>query len=664
MKGDVEMRFIGSKANLLSEIENIISENIYDKSSTFLDLFAGTNSVGNHFKENYTIYSNDLLYFSYTNAKAIIENNEELKFNGLKFNGIESVLDYLSYEAEKYIQSGTIGYYEKSYTPTGNAMYLSVENGKRIDFIRDTIEDWYISKMITESEYYYLISVLVEAIPYVSNITGTYGAFLKHWDKRALKPLELIPLEVLNNNKVNKSFNEDANVLIKNISADIAYIDTPYNNRQYTSNYHLLENVALNLKPKLSGKTKLFDWYSSKSMFAMKNKAIIAMQDLIENIDSTHVIVSYNTDGIISEDELIDLLRRHSIDRNVIIKRIPYRKYVSKIASKNSELYELLLYIRKKNKVHSPLPADSSNDLKQSVWKSEKKKYIKSPLNYIGGKYKLLKQIIPLFPQDIEVFVDLFSGGANVGINAKAKKYIFNDMNYKINEMFRFFATGDSDELVSSIKKRIEDYNLSKENEDGYLAFRKAYNTNPNPLDLYVLVSFSYNYQFRFNNSMEFNNPFGRNRSSFSDNMEKNLRIFISRLKQIDAEFTDKYFTEFDITKLTKKDFVYLDPPYLITTGNYNDGNRGFQNWGEKQESDLYDLMKKLTQKGIRFALSNVLRHKGKTNSILLDFIKSNNVHVHYLKYSYNNSSYNTKGAGSEEVLITNYDPITFTILK
>lgn len=664
MKGDVKMRFIGSKANLLSEIESVILENIPDGANTFLDLFAGTNSVGNYFKEKYTIFSNDLLYFSYANAKAVIENNEELKFKGLKSIGIESVLDFLSKGAENYIKSGVVGYYERSYTPTGGAMYLSIENGKRIDFIRDTIEKWYISELITESEYYYLISVLIEAIPYVSNITGTYGAFLKHWDKRSLNPLELAPLEVLNNNKGNRSFNEDANELVKKISADIVYIDTPYNSRQYTSNYHLLENIALNKKPELSGKTKLFDWSSSKSKFAMKNKAMKVMEDLIDNVDSTHVIVSYNTDGIISENELIKLLKKNSIDGNVIVKRIPYRKYVSKIASENRNLYELLFYIKKKNIKHYSLQDKKDNCKKISVWKGKKKEYIKSPLNYIGGKYKLLKQIIPLFPKDIEVFIDLFSGGANVGINTEAKKYIFNDMNYKINEMFRFFSEKDPDTLISSIKNRIEEYNLSKVNEKGYLSFRKAYNKNPNPLDLYVLTSFSYNYQFRFNNSMEFNNPFGRNRSSFSENMEKNLRLFINRLNQIDAIFTDEYFSEFDIKKLTGKDFVYLDPPYLITTGNYNDGNRGFLNWGIKQESDLYNLMETLSDMGVRFALSNVLTHKGKTNNLLLDFIKSNNVNVYYLKHSYNNSSYNTKGIGSEEVLITNYDPIMFRVLK
>ncbi|HCT0318161.1 TPA: DNA adenine methylase, partial [Staphylococcus pseudintermedius] len=129
--------------------------------------------------------------------------------------------------------------------------------------------------------YYYLVSSLIEAIPYISNITGTYGAFLKHWDKRALNKLEIKPLTIINNGYNNKSYNQDANILVKNIKSDITYIDTPYNNRQYASNYHLLENIARNTKPKLNGKTKIFDWSFLKSKYSMKSKAFDSLEDLI-----------------------------------------------------------------------------------------------------------------------------------------------------------------------------------------------------------------------------------------------------------------------------------------------------------------------------------------------------------------------------------------------
>lgn len=665
MKGDVNMRFIGSKNTLLPDIEKIINDNIYGNEQTFLDLFAGTNVVGDYFKKNYTILSNDILYFSYINGKAIIKNNGNLKFTGLKNIGIDLPLDFLQTNANKYIDKNIMGYYEKNYTPTGDAMYLTVENGKRIDYIREQIETWKTKGLLTEMEYFYLLSILIEAIPFVSNTTGTYGAYLKHWDSRALKPLELIPLEVQDNGRSNECYNEDANGLIKRISADITYIDTPYNNRQYASNYHLLENIARNNKPVLKGKTKLFDWSKLRSDYAMKRNALNAMQNLIKNIDSTHVIVSYNNEGIIAEEDLIALMKENSVDGNVIIKKIPYRKYKSKKASDSYDLYEFILYMRKKKEkiITSKVPT-KKEIVEKKKWKVKKQEFIKSPLNYIGGKHRLLDQIVPLFPPNINTFLDLFSGGANVGINVEAKYHIFNDMNDRINEMFRFFSTQNVDKLVEDINSRITEFNLTKTNEEGFLKFRRQYNKDPNPLDLYVLVSYSYNYQFRFNNSMEFNNPFGRNRSRFSPNMEKNLRLFVTKLQSINAIFTDNFFNEVDISNLSLDDFVYLDPPYLITTGNYNDGNRGFLNWGIQQEKDMYSLMNHLSDKGVRYALSNVIDHKGKSNDLLKDYIKNSSVKVNYLNYNYNNSSYNSKKLGSTEVLVTNYDTDTFELIK
>ena len=154
---------------------------------------------------------------------------------------------------------------------------------------------------------------------------------------------------------------------------------------------------------------------------------------------------------------------------------------------------------------------------------------------------------------------------------------------------------------------------------------------------------------------MEFNNPFGRNRSHFSDNMKSNLLNFVTKLQTMDATFTDFFFSEFDFSQLTSKDFVYLDPPYLITTGSYNDGKRGFSDWGEKQEKEMYQLMKNLSSRNIKFALSNVIIHKGKHNKFLEDFIEEENLFVKHLNFNYKNSSYNTSKEESLEVLVTNY---------
>lgn len=659
MKADVDiMRYIGSKKTLLHDIDNLLKEHTDGTEETFLDLFAGTNVVGSYFKDRYTIISNDLLYFSYVNAKSTIENNKKLTFTGLKKINVSDPFEYLNDDQNiKPVNH----YYENAYTPTGNAMYLTADNGQRIDFIRDSIDKWKKKGLLTNMEYYYLVSSLIQAIPFVSNITGTYGAYLKKWDKRSLNDLKIKPLTVINNGRNNKSFNEDSNELIKKVTADITYIDTPYNTRQYASNYHLLENIARNNKPELKGKTSIFDWKPLRSDYSMKKRALTAMEDLIKNLDSKHVVLSYSNEGIISEQELVDIINKYS-NVPAEVKHINYRKYKSKVQSRVNGLNEVLIYFNKSKQTVKR--KGKLKKLKTETWNPKlASTYIKSPLNYIGGKYKLLSQILPLFPDNINKFVDLFSGGANVGINVKAKKYYFNDMNYKINEMFRYFTQYTSDELVSMIDSKITQYGLSKTNKEAYMKFRSNYNKNPNPLDLYILVSYSYNYQVRFNNSMKFNNPFGKDRSNFSKNMEDHLRMFVDKLHTIDAEFTDMMFENFDMSDLTSQDFVYMDPPYLITTGNYNDGNRGFVNWGEKQEKLMYDLMDNLTQRHIKYALSNVLEHKGRDNNLLKNYIKNHTeVHTRHLNYTYRNSSYNTKSKGSDEILITNYNPNDYRI--
>ena len=640
------MRYIGAKKLLLSEIESLLNKYLNGDEQTFLDLFAGTNVVGAYFKKDFTVYSNDLLYFSYVNAKAVIEGNKIPDFKGLKFLGVDNAIDFLNRLQPKK------GYFTASYSPDGNAMYFTSENAQRVDAIREQIELWHDHKHINDGEYYYLLSALIEAVPFVSNITGTYGAFLKHWDKRVLNPLLLEHLTLTNNGRKNKSYNRDANELVKEITADIVYIDTPYNNRQYASNYHVLENIARFDKPDLKGVSKIFDWSDLKSDYATKGKALDAMDDLISNVTAHHLVLSYNTEGIISVSEMMQLLNKHCTMVDCV--EIPYRKYQSKIASKNKELHELLFYASPKKQPKRKLTVASKTGA--SKISLSKQKYVKSPLNYIGGKYKLLPQIIPLFPNKINTFIDLFSGGANVGINVDAKKHIFNDMNYLINDMFKYFCEQNPLKLVEVIEKRIEEFGLSKTNESAYLLFREQYNKSPNPLDLYVLSSYSYNYQFRFNNNMQYNNPFGRNRSSFSENMKKNLLDFIARLQQLDAHFVSGFYDNLDLSGLGENDFVYIDPPYLLTTGSYNDGNRGFLNWSKNQELKLYDLMKQLHQKGVKFAFSNVVEHKGMQHELLQQFIKDNEwLNCHHLNHSSSNSSYNTAKQASQEVLITNY---------
>ncbi|WP_408928178.1 Dam family site-specific DNA-(adenine-N6)-methyltransferase [Corynebacterium tuberculostearicum] len=655
------MRYIGSKRLLIDEIDDILCRHLTGDESSFLDLFGGTNVVGNAFKKKFTIYSNDLLYFSYLHGKATLENNTKPSFSKLKASGVEKPLEVLSSLAEKRLESHEVGYYEMAYSPTGGANYFTVDNAKRIDAIRETIDYWHENALLGEVENAYLVSSLVQALPQVSNITGTYGAYLKRWDKRALKCLELEPLQVWDNSKPNKSFNENAEDLVARIQTDVVYIDTPYNNRQYASNYHVLENVARNGHPELRGKTKIFDWSDLKSDFATQRGAFSAMRRLLENVHSKHLVLSYNNEGIIPESDLLGLLEEISVIGSLEVRRIPYRKYKSKKISGRDGLYEILAYCKPRTGLNmSRLSSDGRGQNEElTSWIPAEGRLLKSPLNYVGGKYRLLKQILPRIPAGIETFVEPFSGAANVGINVPARKHVLNDMNSRLNSMFRYFASvEDADQLIATIWRRISEAGLSKTDEEAFKTFRQKYNSAPNPLDLFILTCYSYNYQLRFNSRMEYNNPFGRNRSSFTSKTERNLRRFIARLHEMNVQFTDRYFQEMDFSKYGPQDFVYCDPPYLITTGSYNDGNRGFRNWGEVEEAELYSLLKRLSHQGVRWALSNVTEHKGRRNQLLLDFIESQNANVYRLNFGYGNSSYNTSKGGSAEVLVTNYSAV------
>ena len=288
------------------------------------------------------------------------------------------------------------------------------------------------------------------------------------------------------------------------------------------------------------------------------------------------------------------------------------------------------------------------------------KRYIASPLNYIGGKYKLLPQLLPLFPDNTGAFVDLFCGGGNVGVNSKANETLFNDNLVYLIDLYKALLKNTLDETISYIEGRIVEYNLSLSNQNGYLRIREEYNNHRNPLDLFVLAAFSFNHQIRFNSNHQFNCPFGKDRSCYNSRMKYNLVQFVNALKKKKVSFSSCNFDEFDFSVLRSDSFVYADPPYLITTGTYNDGKRGFTGWNEQTERKLLEILDELNRRNIRFGLSNVLWHKGRSNQILQSWIEDNRYHVNYLNKDYSNCNYHSidKGKNSSvEVLVTNYTP-------
>lgn len=300
--------------------------------------------------------------------------------------------------------------------------------------------------------------------------------------------------------------------------------------------------------------------------------------------------------------------------------------------------------------------------------------YINSCLNYTGGKYKLLNQILPLFPQNINNFVDLFCGGANVAININANQINCYDNIDELIELFNFIRNNNVEEIIANIEEVIKIYGLSETNKNGYdyyncdtskglsqynkesyMRLRNDYNNQAYKSDyekilwFYTLIIFGFNNQIRFNKNGEFNIPSGKR--DFNNKLRNKLINFSNRIRSINISFKYSDFRDVNLDNLNKNDLVYIDPPYLITTATYNEQG----GWSENDEVDLLNLLDKLNDNGIRFALSNVFECKGKTNNILIEW--SHKYRVHYLNHNYNNSNYQVIDRTSKtlEVLICNY---------
>ena len=280
--------------------------------------------------------------------------------------------------------------------------------------------------------------------------------------------------------------------------------------------------------------------------------------------------------------------------------------------------------------------------------------YIKSPINYIGNKYKLISQIIPLFPEKISTFVDVFGGSGTVLINTNAEHYIYNDINPYVEGIFRGLLETDTQTIIDAIEKVVQEYSLSKTNKDGFEKLRDFYNKEDNKekdwITLYTLMCHSFNHQFRFNTKHEYNSSFGKNRSYFSERQ----KIDLCRMKEkmtTDIVTMSKSFKDIDYSDFDENDLLYFDPPYLNSVGNYNDGKRGFDGWNEKIERDLLDLLDSLNGK-TRFALSNNLKYE---NDLLNKF--KDKYKVYSLSGNYVNCNYHKLDRSKDkEVLIINYD--------
>jgi adenine-specific DNA-methyltransferase len=332
--GGVGMRYIGSKLNLLPQLDAAISER-KPLGGTFCDVFSGTGAVGRYFKNRFPVISNDLLYFSHVLQYASIQLNQEPDFTKLE-KEIGEPFHYLNSLDGSNFKFNSDPFVSLNFSPyqNGERMYFTEKNALAIDAIRQTLNYWLESELISKDGYMYLLASLLEFVPSVSNIAGTYGAYLKHWDSRASKPIFLEPVTLTDNSKQNISYNENANELVRKISGEVLYIDPPYNGRQYLGNYHVLESIAKYDSPVLKGKTGTREDLSKVSDYCKKGKVAQSFDDLLANANFDYVFISYSTEGLLTEDELVSIAERHSDPKKLKVYKFPYRRY-SRIKDEN-----------------------------------------------------------------------------------------------------------------------------------------------------------------------------------------------------------------------------------------------------------------------------------------------------------------------------------------
>lgn len=656
------MRFIGNKELIISEITELLEQkglkkkiptlfDIFDdavevslsekKRLTLFDAFCGTGAVSVALKEEFDIISNDMLNWCtiYTQGRLFAP---VCKFETLGFNPF----DYLNTHKDTHK-----GFFYHNYSQGGSErMYFTEENAARIDYFRTKIEEWKLSNSINENEYAYLLACLLESISVVANTAGVYGAFLKTWDSRALKPIQFKKVETNhaphNNITILNAKIED---IIAEVECDILYLDPPYTQNQYGTQYHLLETLVLYDNPSISPITGSRSTAPMRSDWSKDYKTHILFDKILAKTKAKYIIFSYSQDGLMSKSFIEASLKRYGKAETYICKDINYKKYTNFKSKANNEHNEYLFFIEKKENAQIEY---------------------ESPLNYIGSKAKMVSLLKSKLPTNIDTFIDAFGGGFNVGINVDAPQIIYNDINHFVCELVESFKKNDTYQYILYIKRLIKKFNLEPENAESYVKIRNYYNSLP--LDkreaklLYTLILYGFNQQIRFNSNHEFNNPVGMR--WFNDKVLEKMISFSRIIKEKKIIFENKNYHELDYEN-NENIFIYFDPPYMLTTGTYNDGKRGFQGWNEEIEKAFFAFIDNLAQKGKPFMLSYVLEHNGKFNTqldnwirekgykltILAPIIGNNRKEILVSNFEYNeNSTFYDKEQVSERRIIPN----------
>lgn len=339
------MRYIGGKSLLLDNISEVINDNCGDAKS-ILDLFSGSGIVGQHFAQGgFEVVSNDFLYFSYVIARGTIGITNKPKFSNLNIENVLEYLNDLKLEDTTFSIDDCFVFNNYSPSPKCERMYFQNDNALKIDIIRLQIEKWKNDGLLNDDEYFYLLASLINAVPYVANITGTFGAYLKYWDKRTFNKLKLIPYSINKSKKI-KCVNWDYTKALS-IKTDILYADPPYNSREYLPNYHVLETIARYDYPQIKGITGIRNYDNQKSPFCRKNNVVDAFEILIRDTKAKYILISYNNEGLISTELLSEICKKYAVENSFKLYEYDYRRYKNKIPNNKEGLKEQIYFLRR-----------------------------------------------------------------------------------------------------------------------------------------------------------------------------------------------------------------------------------------------------------------------------------------------------------------------------
>ena len=620
------MRYLGSKDALLPAIHSLLtSKGLMNQRYRFFDAFCGTGAVANSLKDVFNRTINDSMHWSVLYSKG-------------RIMGTSCTFEKLGFDPFVYFekkQDKLEGFIYCNYSPAkSDRMYFTPENAGRIDFMRQTIEKWKIEEKLTENEYAYLIYCLIEGVSSVSNTAGVYGAFLKHWDSRAHNSIKFIRIsenlfDCPEDDCTIESYCDRIENIIADVECDILYLDPPYTQNQYGTQYHLLETLVLDDNPQMSKITGSRPVTPMKSMWSKDIYVQMLFDEVVANTKAKYVILSYNNDGIMSKDFIEATLKRYGVEDSYSCIEIDYKKYNNFKCRGKDGHREFLFFIEKR----------PTNEV-----------VYESPLNYSGSKAKMIPFIKNHLPDNIHLFVDAFGGGFNVGINASGNVVAYNDINPFIVGLIRSFQQNDAVSYFKALNKIIKEYNLAPLNKEEYIALRTKYNSFPadkrSPIMLYALILFGFQQQIRFNSEHGFNIPCGSRR--FNEKLVSKFMSFTRRIQEMNVVFYNRNFEKLE--ELIEEDtFFYFDPPYRETTATYNDGKRGFEGWSIEQENKLCQFMDTIASKHSKFMLSYVIEVGEFHNQNIVTWVNKN--HYRMIEVPETQGRYNDR----REVIIINY---------